>query len=160
MKAKFQSKGLSYILKFSLEDFARIAEPNSPNADFDEEMEKVRDSIDKINLNESKKGSSSHKKQVLNIEKKKEYMRDEGTLKFILLQGPEDDDQALLDEYVTSIKLWRYLQSKYRKPSKLAAEQYPKDLNDFEFTPGLTIRDAWNKLKDLRRKIVVTNLLL
>ncbi|KHJ30094.1 hypothetical protein EV44_g3126 [Erysiphe necator] len=98
MKAKFQSKGVSYILEFSLEDHARIAEPHSPNANSDEELEKVRDSIDKINLNKSKGGSSSHKKQVLNIEKKKEYMRDEGTLKFILLQGLDDDDQALLDD--------------------------------------------------------------
>ncbi|KAI0994642.1 hypothetical protein K3495_g13538 [Podosphaera aphanis] len=42
----------------------------------------------------------------------------------------------------------------YAKPSKLAAAQYTKDLNNFEFTPGLTIMEAWNRLKDLRRKTV------
>ncbi len=62
----------------------------------------------------------------MNVEKKTKYLKDAGTIKVLLLKGLDNDDQALLDEYETPAELWKYLKSKYSKPSKLAAAQYTR----------------------------------
>lgn len=153
MKARFQSKGVSYILQSILEEYAKVTEPLNITDRSNEEVEVITDSIKNINLNASNT-SPNNRRIILNIEKKQEYLKDEGTMKYLLLQGLDDDDQALFDEYEAPMALWNYLVSKYKKPSKLAASQYTRELNNFEFTGDLTINDAWNKLKDLRRKII------
>lgn len=48
--------------------------------------------------------------------------------------------------------MWEYLQKKYSKPSKLDAAQYRPDLNNFKFTTDITIVEAWNNLKNIRRR--------
>lgn len=140
MKANFESKGVTHVLEQTLTEYAQVAAPDSSTskkADVEEVAQK-----------------SQSKTIFLNVEKKTKYLKDAGTIKVLLLKGLDNDDQALLDEYETPAKLWKYLKSKYSKPSKLAAAQYTRELNNFEFTSELTIMDAYNKLKEIRRKIV------
>ncbi|POS81836.1 hypothetical protein EPUL_005747, partial [Erysiphe pulchra] len=76
-----------------------------------EELGEITLSIGNINLKSANDLTLNSKKITLNIEKKKEYIRDEGTLKFSLLQGLEDDEQALFDEYES---LWHYGNTLYQ----------------------------------------------
>ncbi|KAI1002675.1 hypothetical protein K3495_g5522 [Podosphaera aphanis] len=142
MKANFECKGVTHVLEQTLTEYAQVAAPDpstSRKADVEEVAQK-----------------SQRKTIFLNVEKKTKYLKDAGTIKVSLLKGLDNDDQALLDEYETPAELWKYLKSKYFKPSKLAAAQYTKELKNFEFTSGLTIMDAYNKLKEIRRKIAST----
>ena len=50
--------------------------------------------------------------------------------------------------------LWEYLKEKYTLPSQLAAVRYTRELHGFTWTDESTIINAWNKLKETRRKIV------
>lgn len=59
-----------------------------------------------------------------------------------------------MDEYDTLKALWEYLKSQYTQPSKLATAKHTKELYSFVWNDSLTIIDAWNKLKDIRRKII------
>ena len=43
---------------------------------------------------------------------------------------------------------------KYAQPSKLAAAKYTRELHDFSWNDKFTVIDAWNKLKEIRRKII------
>jgi len=175
MKAKLEGKGVKYILEKTLHEYARAAHPDPDVAAKDNTLEEVTGRIEAINLNsthflkvtnpqrsESATPATESTTPItpdasprifLNIEKKEKYLKDTGTVKFYLLRGLDDNDQALLDEYETPKELWVYLQTKYDKPSKIAAAKYTRDLNNFTWSENLTITDAWNKLKELRRKI-------
>lgn len=148
----------SYILQFTLEEQAKVAGPLNTTYGSLEEVEVITDSTKNINLNASLNTSPNNQRIILTVVKKQEYLKDEGTMKNLLLQGLDDDDQALFDECEAPMALWKYFVSKHKKPSKLAASQCTKELNNFEFNSDLIIYDAWNKLKDLRRKIIAAKL--
>ncbi|RKF55820.1 hypothetical protein OnM2_086068, partial [Erysiphe neolycopersici] len=103
MKAKVQSKEVMHVLQMSVEEYARVASPNIFEAERDERLEEVTSQIGKLSLHDRdnpSSGNSSYPRVFLNKEKKRKYIRDEGTLIYLLLQGLDDDDQALLDDYL------------------------------------------------------------
>lgn len=147
MKAKIQSKEVMHVLNMSMEDYARVISPDPKEAENNDMLEELTVHISKLSIEENNLSANSPRSRIfLNIEKKRRYIRDEGTLTFLLLQALDDDDQALLDDYQTPRALWNYIFTKYSKPSKLAASQYTKEINNFEFSTDVTIAEAWSKL--------------
>lgn len=105
MRARFLSNGFSYIHQSSSEDYAKVAGPSDTNEDSSGGVEVITDSVKNINLNATVNGSSNNWRIVLNNEKKQEYLKNEVTIKYLLLQGLNDDDQDLFDEYEAPMAL-------------------------------------------------------
>ncbi|KAI0991866.1 hypothetical protein K3495_g16321, partial [Podosphaera aphanis] len=95
---------------------------------------------------------SPNDKVVLNIEKRAQYLRDEATAIDLLFRSLTQDDQALYDEYDSAYSLWSYLQSKYRQTDPSTANEYMTNIQLFKLE-DMTIVEAWDKLKDYRRKL-------
>ena len=163
MEAKLEGKGVIHVIQQTLEQYAKVAAPNFDDAEKDKDLEELVDTLGLFSISPTPGSSTSTTPNTstvnpprvfLNIEKKAKFQKDTGTVKFYLLQGLDDDDQALIDEYKTPKVLWEYLKVKYAQPSKLAAARYTKELHDFSWDDKFTVVDAWNKLKEIRRKIV------
>ncbi|KAI0991261.1 hypothetical protein K3495_g16926, partial [Podosphaera aphanis] len=125
MLAQFESRGVTHVLEKTLIEYAAIASPDKC-ADVDAKVESITEGVSKVTLGKKDNPASSSvtKEKTLNYEKKEKYLKDAGTVKYLLLKGLNDDDQSLLDEYQTPKELWAHLNSKYSKTSKLAAAQY------------------------------------
>jgi Reverse transcriptase (RNA-dependent DNA polymerase)/gag-polypeptide of LTR copia-type len=156
MGAKLEGKGVKYVVEQKLEEYAKVATPDIKKAEQDKELEAVNEQLSTLSISGISTPISQQEPQkiFLNIEKKAKFQKDAGTVKFYILQGLDDDDQALWDEYPIPKDLWEYLKVKYAQPSKLAAAKYTRELHDFSWNEKYTIIDAWNKLKELRRKII------
>jgi hypothetical protein len=155
--AKLEGKGVIYVTQQTLLEYARVAVPSTKDAENNQDLEELTGYLGRLSISPDSTIASTPaegSRVFLNIDKKAKYQKDAGTVKFYLLQGLNDDDQALLDEYDTPKALWEYLKSKYTQPSKLAAAKYTKELHDFTWNNNFTIIDAWNKLKEIRRKII------
>ncbi|KAI0993630.1 hypothetical protein K3495_g14554, partial [Podosphaera aphanis] len=85
-------------------------------------------------------------------EKQKKYLRDEATAIDLMFRSLSSDDQALYDEYTTSFSLWAYLGEKYKKSDPTTADEYMTEIQTFKLE-NRTIIEAWDKLKDFRRKL-------
>jgi hypothetical protein len=68
----------------------------------------------------------------LNINKKEKYLKDCRTAISVMIQGLDDDNISLIDEYPRLKELWAYLKTKYDKLSKIATAAYRKKLQNFE----------------------------
>lgn len=115
-----------HILNMTIEEYAAVATPDSKIAEVDSNLEEITLSLRQLSLKNSAgtlPANEPPRRIFLNIEKKRKYLKDQGTLSFTLLQALNDDDQALLDEYQAPRELWTYLKSKYCKHSKIAAAQ-------------------------------------
>ncbi|KAI1005778.1 hypothetical protein K3495_g2446 [Podosphaera aphanis] len=134
-----RKQGVTHVLEKPLTEYAAIATPDKC-ARVDAKVEAI--------IQEDIK--------TLNYEKKEKYLKDAGTVNYLLLKGLNDDDQSFLDEYQIPKELWAHLKSKYSKTSQLAAAQYVRDLNNFEFQSDMTIDSARKKLKEIRGKIIST----
>ncbi|POS87489.1 hypothetical protein EPUL_001350 [Erysiphe pulchra] len=140
-----------------MEEYSVVDASDARLAENKNSLEEITSSISRLSLSSCQvtdSRTSSHNRIFINVEKEKTYLRDEGTLTYLLPQGLDDYDQALF----TPKALWAYLQKKYNKPNKLAVAQFTKDINNFEFTQGITIADAWNRMTDLRRKVISAKL--
>ena len=157
MEAKLEGKGVIHVVQQTLEQYAKVATPDSDAAAKNKDLEELINTLGRISISptpDSSASSTPRPRIFLNVEKKAKFQKDTGIVKFYLLQGLDDDDQALMDEYKTPKALWEYLRVKYAQPSKLAAARYTKELHDFSWNDKFTVIDAWNKLKEIRRKIV------
>ncbi|KAI1001216.1 hypothetical protein K3495_g6984 [Podosphaera aphanis] len=155
MLAQFESRGVTYVLEKTLTEYAAIATPDKCTH-VDAVVEVIIQRVSKVTLEQKNNPtlSSKSKEKTLNYEKKEKYLKDAGTVKYLLLKGLNDDDQSLLDEYQTPKELWAHLKSKYSKTGKVVAAQYVRDPNNFEFQSDMTIDSAWKKRKEIRRKII------
>jgi hypothetical protein len=157
IEAKLEGKGVIHVVQQTLEQYVKVATPDLDNATKNKDIEELNNTLGLLSISPTPNPSVSSTPSpriFLNIAKKAKFQKDTGTVKFYLLQGLDDDDQALMDEYKTPKALWEYLRIKYAQPSKLAAARYTKELHDFSWNDKFTVIDAWNKLKEIRRRIV------
>lgn len=97
----------------------------------------------------------------LNLDKKAKYLKDEASALSYMCRSLSDDDEALVDEYDTARTLWNYLKSKYSRTSDITANSYLTMIQTFTFKPTrhpeMTVIEAWDKLKEYRRKLGAAN---
>lgn len=151
MEAKLEGKGVIHIVQQTLEQYAKVATLDFDDAAKNKDLEELTGTLGLLSISITPGSSTSStpststikpSRVFLNIERKAKFQKDTGTVKFYLLQGLDDDDQALMDEYKTPKALWEYLKAKYAQPSKLAAAKYTKELYDFSWNDKFTVIDA------------------
>ena len=122
MEAKLEGKGVIHVVQQTLEQYAKVATPDFDDAAKNRDLEELIDTLGLFSISPTPGSSTSSTPSIstdkpprvfLNIEKKAKFQKDTGTVKFYLLQGLDDDDQALMDEYKTPKTLWEYLKVKY-----------------------------------------------
>jgi hypothetical protein len=78
--------------------------PSTKDAENNQDLEELTGYLGRLSISPDSTIASTPaegSRVFLNIDKKAKYQKDAGTVKFYLLQGLNDDDQALLDEYDT-----------------------------------------------------------
>ncbi|KAF5207339.1 hypothetical protein FRX31_003074, partial [Thalictrum thalictroides] len=146
MKIRLRARGVIYVIEQSLEDFAPISDPMGENVD--EITTKVGD---------LKIDGQSRTPIRLNIDKKRQYLKDDATAVSILMTRLNEDDESLIDEYPTAKSFWDHISSKYSRTSPMTANENLTAIQTFNFNEYGSIVLAWDKLKEFRRKLGVAN---
>lgn len=140
-KVKLTGKGVFYVVEQTVSEACRIASVDS-----------LTKGVKKLDLKKDQNSSTSITEGLLNLEKKEKYLRDEATAIDYLFRSLSLDDQALYDEHDTAYDLWSYLRKKYQQTDPTTANEYMTLIQTFTIG-DLSIIDAWDKLKDFRRKL-------
>ncbi|RKF65444.1 hypothetical protein GcM3_121020, partial [Golovinomyces cichoracearum] len=75
----------------------------------------------------------------------------------MMMKRLNEDDEALIDEYVTTKSFWEYLKKKYSKSSPFTANENLTVIQTFDFSQYDTVTQACDKLKQFRRKLGAAN---
>ncbi|RKF82215.1 hypothetical protein GcM1_173001 [Golovinomyces cichoracearum] len=119
MKIRLRAKGVDYVIKKSLRQYAAL---NGPVETYD-------------------------------IDKKAKWERDDATVLSMMIKRLNEDDEALVDEYVTTKSFWEYVKKKYSKTSPFTTNENLTAIQTFDFSQYDSVTQAWDKLKHFRRKI-------
>lgn len=143
IRIQFQGKGWFYTYKKTLYEYTRIAVANDLIQDFEE-------------LHISSGNGSATTKIRLNIDKKATFLKNNASALSYIYRSLSNDDEALVEEYNIAKKLWDCLTIKYFRINNIVADEYLLKIKIFSFddTPDMTIIGAWDKLKDLRWKLL------
>jgi hypothetical protein len=143
MKIQLDGKGLFYTIEQTIIPYARVAA-------IEDDLSSVQSGLEQLNLSDA---TTIHH----NIEKKTKYQKDRASALSYICRSLNDDYEALVDEYDTAERLWIYLKSKYTRVSAVTANAYMTKIQNFQFQlddqPNMTIIEAWDNLKEYRRKI-------
>ncbi|KHJ32862.1 hypothetical protein EV44_g4333 [Erysiphe necator] len=140
-KVKLTGKGVFYVVEQTVSEACQIASVDS-----------LTKGVEKLDLKQEQNSSTSRTEGLVNLEKKEKYLRDEATAIDFLFKSLSLDDQALNDEYDTAYDLWFYVNKTYQQTDPTTANEYMTLIQ--KFTIGdMSIINAWDKLKDLRRKL-------
>ncbi|KAI0994162.1 hypothetical protein K3495_g14020, partial [Podosphaera aphanis] len=160
VKFKLISKKVFYTVEQTKDQFAwipRIEQPDLTKASSTSSSVKKTpedSSIEELSSSFQKFGGT------INVDKAAQFDVDEATALFIISQSLNDDDDAALEEYPTAYKLWKHLKSKYSKTSESTANNYMTLIQNFKFDEVSGIDGCWEKLKELRRKLVSADISL
>ena len=149
MTYKLKGKGIFYTIQTTEKEFAWIT--LGDNARSDGSLKNTTPSVDDITAKIGKLGGC------WNIDKQKEWQRDEANALFHISKAITTDDKRSRKEYPTAKEFWAFLQAKYTKTSASTANTYMTKLQNFEFDREKGIDGAWETLKDYRRKLIAAN---
>ncbi|KHJ32231.1 hypothetical protein EV44_g3101 [Erysiphe necator] len=140
-KVKLTGKGVFYVVEQTVSEACRIASVDS-----------LTKGVENLDLKQEQNSSTSRTEGIMNLEKREKYLRDEATAIDYLFKSLSLDDQALYDEHDTAYDLWLYLKKKYQQTDPTTANEYMTLIQTFTIG-DMSIINAWDKLKDFRRKL-------
>lgn len=129
MVFKLRGKELFYVIETSLKDFAWVrkldANPVSGNTSSksppNSEIENLTSKFDELG-------------GVYNLEKKRNYERDQARAFHIISISLCEDDKATRGQYENDVRgFWRSLKEKYQRTSQSTASQYMTEIQNFVF---------------------------
>lgn len=152
-KVKIKSKGVFYTIETTRTEFAWIQREGGVKQAIPTLASETSSSstIDGITSGFERIGGT------WNLEKAKEWDQDDSKALEIILEGLDEDDAVLIDEYETSSAVWTQLKLKYEKTSSSTANQYMTSIQNFTFNKETGIDGSWSKLKEYRRKVIAAN---
>lgn len=154
MRIQLRGKDYFYTIESTLMQHAAIATPDGKSGYTSQNTAPME--IDDAVLTQI-----NDVKVYLNIDKKAKYQKDEASALAYICRSLSDDDEALADEYQTASVLWNYLKKKYTRTSAITANSYMTLIQTFTFQPPsqpeMTIMEAWERLKEYRRKLGAAN---
>lgn len=155
VKLEIKSKGVFYTIETTRKDFAWI-----PSEGRRKEQAPPPETLSSTSTDTSIDQLASEFEQLggtWDLEKSRQWDRDEAKALKIILEGLSSDDSTILDEYETAASVWTQLKLKYERTSTSTANQYMTSLHAFSFDKELGIDGSWSRLKEFRRKIVAAN---
>jgi hypothetical protein len=149
-KIKIKSKGAYYTIETSRTEYAWIQREGGTKSSASSST-LTSSEVDNITSQFERLGGT------WNLEKAKEWDLADAKALEIILEGLDEDDAVLIDEYETAAAVWTQLKLKYEKTSTSTANQYMTSLQNFVFDKDVGIDGSWTKLKEYRRKLIAAN---
>ncbi|KAI0990811.1 hypothetical protein K3495_g17376, partial [Podosphaera aphanis] len=87
-------------------------------------------------------------------EKALQFEVDEASALYLISRSLNEDDNSAMEEYATAYEIWKFLNSKYNKTNEATVDKIMTRIQTFDYDPEKGIDGSWEKLKELRRKLV------
>ncbi|RKF80004.1 hypothetical protein GcM1_197016 [Golovinomyces cichoracearum] len=140
MKIRLRAKGVDYVIEQSLRQYAALGGPDETY------VSNITKGVSELSLEHN-----DHLRY--DIDKKAKWEGDDATALSMMIKRLNEDDEALVDEYITTKSFWEYLKKKYSKTSPLTANENLTAIQTFGFSQYDSVTQAWDKLKQFRRKL-------
>lgn len=165
----FESKGIEYAVQQTIVEYARIADAPTPftsaSTSKSDNTGDLADTLNKLSLGgDDKKREVDVSRAVLNIEKKKEYLKASAKCKLKINHGLDDIDRDFVRVHSDAKTRWDTLKAKYSRTSpqdirgllqQITSFKYRRDKNGNEI--DMTIDSAWSILREARRRVSVAD---
>lgn len=163
LKLYFDGESIGYVLDQTEFEYAAFQREGgvTPNTDDSiEDISKTMGDLSASGIQGSSKGKGKEKEQpywTWNVEKRKEYKAASAKVLYTLSICIDEMDNEYIEDFNTATEKWEALKSKYGKIRPQAQREHVNKLTSFTLEDGMTIEDAWTKIKELRRRVVDAN---
>ncbi|KAK6585469.1 hypothetical protein PZA11_002196 [Diplocarpon coronariae] len=155
----FESKGIEMAIQKTLVEYARTAPilpPPIPNTT----AKDLPDILNKLSLGASVDNNRESQRQILNVEKEKEYRLASAKCKLKINRGLSDEDRDFVRVHDDAKTRWDTLKAKYSRTTALDTQHLLQRITSFQYGKDkdgkdidMNIDSAWSILREARRRV-------